>query len=81
MKLCRYTPLHLALANGWKETAMSLVHSGANGSKKSKDNFTPSEYARSRGFKELANAFEKEYQHFEMIRRWQLKQEAARQAK
>ena len=73
--MLRFTPLHLALANGWKETALSLMHNGASSIIRSKENLTAAEYAASRGYQSLATDFEKEAALFETIRRWQQKNE------
>lgn len=52
-----HTPVHLALGNGWKETAAYLVEAGANGYSRNKDKQTPSEYANIRGFRDLSRDF------------------------
>jgi ankyrin repeat protein len=52
-----FTPLHLSLANGWKETAVFLHHCGADHTKLSKCGRDPMEYAKHRGFKDLASEF------------------------
>ena len=52
-----YTPFHLALANGWTDTAMFLIQRGADRWKHSKSKEDPYEYAAKRGFRKVAEDF------------------------
>ena len=52
-----FTPLHLALGNGWKETSLFLMHAGADLTKKSKCQKDVIEYATHRGFETVAKEF------------------------
>ena len=52
------SPTHLALGNGWKETAAYLIEAGANGRQKNKDGQTPAEYANVKGYRDLARIFD-----------------------
>lgn len=53
-----HTPLHLALANGWDETAKYLIIAGADIHAKNKDKENMCAFAEKRGYKILAREFE-----------------------
>lgn len=52
-----FTPLHLALGNGWKETALFLYHAGGDMLMKSKCQKNVLEYATHRGYDAVAKEF------------------------
>ena len=52
-----FTPLHLALGNGWKETSLFLLHAGADITKKAKCQKDVIQYATHRGFETVAKEF------------------------
>ena len=52
-----FTPLHLALGNGWKETSLFLMHAGADLTKQSKCQKDAIQYATHRGFETVAKEF------------------------
>ena len=52
-----HTPLHLALANGWEETAKFLITAGADIDAKNKSKEDMCAYAAKRGYKLLASEF------------------------
>ena len=51
------TPLHLALGQGWKETALLLYHAGGNIDIKNKYGLNVMEYAKSKGYDTAAKEF------------------------
>lgn len=57
-----YTPLHCALGNGWRETALLLIEYGALTSIEDKEGNDCFKYATKKGFKDLALALETELQ-------------------
>jgi ankyrin repeat protein len=63
-----FTPLHLALANGWKETAFFLVEKGANPEAKSKCGRNPAAYGAYRGYRQLAEEFRFHLRHLEEVK-------------
>lgn len=60
------TPLHIALANGYLETAQRLVDLGANPWKKNKYNEDPFDYGSKRGFVKLCDEFRTKMQSIEL---------------
>lgn len=61
-----HTPLHLALANGYVETAMVLVELGANPWTKNKNKEDPFEYGGKRGFRKISEEFRLKIMKLEM---------------
>lgn len=61
-----YTPLHIALANGYVDTAMVLVEHGANPWSKSKYKEDPFEYGGKRGFRRISEEFRIKVMKLEM---------------
>ena len=49
-----YTPLHLAAGNGWKETSLFLLEKGANPEVRTKGKLNVIEYAKKKGYPEIA---------------------------
>lgn len=64
-----YTPLHIALANGWQHTAAWLITQGADCHIKSKSGDDCCDYAARRGFKELASDFRVKMMKLDMMQR------------
>lgn len=62
-----YTPLHVALANGYIETAACLIDNNANPWAKSKYKEDPYEYGAKRGFRKLCNEFRRKIAKQEMV--------------
>lgn len=52
-----FTPLHLALGNGWTETAMMLYGGGADPHALNKVGETPIDYGKQRGFVDASSEF------------------------
>lgn len=52
-----YTPLHIALANGYLETANALINRGADPWARSKYGEDPFDYGAKRGFRQLCDEF------------------------
>jgi len=58
-----YTPMHLALANGWKDTALFLFHGGGDVTATCKGGKDVMQYAISRGYEQVAREFYFVLQH------------------
>lgn len=52
-----YTPLHLALGNGWIDTAYYLLDCGASSTIKNKYGLDPATFAERKGYSDLAKRF------------------------
>jgi len=55
-----FTPLHCAMGNGWRETALLLIEYGAQTTILDKEGNNCFEYATKKGFKSLAKSMEME---------------------
>ncbi len=62
-----YTPLHIALANGYTDTAFFLIERGAHAWTKSKYGEDPFDYGIKRGFKKLVEEFRSKITKIEMV--------------
>ena len=72
-----HTPLHLALANGWDETAKYLIIAGADIHALNKDKENMCAFAEKRGYKILAREFDSIAQKLEGNRRLKERRERA----
>jgi len=72
-----HTPLHLALANGWDETAKYLIIAGADIHAVNKDKENMCAFAEKRGYKLLAREFDSIAQKLEGNRRLKERRERA----
>jgi ankyrin repeat protein len=66
-----YTPLHIALANGYIETGYALIKHGANPWMQSKYNENPFDYGGKRGFRQLCEEFRDKIRREELRNRIQ----------
>ena len=71
-----YTPMHLALANGWKDTALFLFHGGGDVSATCKSGKDVMQYAISRGYEQVAREFYFVLQHEAEVKISKAKREA-----
>ncbi len=72
-----HTALHLALANGWEETAKFLISAGANIHELNKDKEDMCDFAIKRGYKTMGQEFRATAQKLESARRMKERKQRA----
>jgi hypothetical protein len=62
-----HTPLHLALANGYSQTATFLLHKGCQRWKRNKYHETAYEYGIRRGYRQICEEFQRIVERMELV--------------